>query len=121
MSTFLLALTSILLSVSAQFCLKMGMSSMAADNKRAASSLGNVALSVISNRFILAGFLLYGLGAVVWLGVLSKWEVSKAYPMVGLGFALTAILGLYLGESVSLARVGGVLMICAGVWVVSQT
>jgi drug/metabolite transporter (DMT)-like permease len=120
MSTFLLALTSILLSVSAQFCLKMGMSSMAADAKPA-SSLAQVALSLISNWFILAGFLLYGLGAVVWLGVLSKWDVSKAYPMVGLGFALTAILGLYLGEGVSLARFGGVLMICAGVWVVSQT
>jgi multidrug transporter EmrE-like cation transporter len=57
----------------------------------------------------------------VWLGVLSKWDVSKAYPLVGLGFALTVLIGLLAGEQVTLLRGIGVVLICAGVWAVSQT
>jgi len=65
--------------------------------------------------------MLYGLGAVVWLGVLSKWEVSKAYPLVGLGFAMTAVVGMLLGEQVSLLRFAGVALICSGVVLIART
>lgn len=67
----------------------------------------------------MAGFMLYGLGAVVWLGVLSKWDVSKAYPLVGLGFMLTVIIGFMLGEQVTWIRFMGVVMISVGVWLVA--
>ena len=47
--------------------------------------------SFVTNKFLITGFMLYGLGAIVWLGVLAKWDVSKAYPLVGLGFLLSAL------------------------------
>ena len=53
--------------------------------------------------------------------MLSKWDVSKAYPLVGLGFALTLLIGWLAGEQVTLQRIGGVLLICAGVWIVGRT
>ena len=61
------------------------------------------------------GFSLYGLGAVVWLAVLSQWDVSKAYPLVGIGFVLTALFGWFLGEDVTILRLFGVALICAGI------
>lgn len=115
MNTLLLAVLSIVISVAAQFSLKAGMSAVKAGMEPA----GLVA--TFTNKFVLLGFVLYGLGAVVWLGVLSKWDVSKAYPLVGLGFAMTAMVGIFLGEQVSLLRLAGVTLICAGVVLIART
>lgn len=78
-------------------------------------------LPFVTNKFLIAGFMLYGLGAIVWLGVLAKWDVSKAYPLVGLGFLLSALVGLALGESVTVIRGLGVLMIISGVLLVGMS
>ncbi len=77
--------------------------------------------NALTDRYILGGFLLYGLGATIWLTVLSRWDVSKAYPLVGLGFVLTAGIGFLAGESVTTIRLVGVLLICAGVALVGQS
>ena len=58
---------------------------------------------------------------MVWLKVLSTWDVSKAYPLVGLGFGLTVLVGMALGESITTYRVLGVLLICEGVWLVANS
>jgi multidrug transporter EmrE-like cation transporter len=120
-SFFLVALVSIALSVAAQFALKAGMSS--ASVKAALEQPVSLASAyqVLSNGFVFGGFMLYGVGALVWLAVLSRWEVSKAYPLVGFGFVLTAMVGAALGEQVSLIRSLGILLICAGVLVVSRS
>ena len=115
MNTLLLAIVSVMISVAAQFSLKAGMSSVKAGLEPASL------ITTFTNKFVLLGFLLYGLGAVVWLGVLAKWEVSKAYPLVGLGFAMTAIVGMLLGEQVSLVRLGGVALIWTGVVLIART
>ena len=119
MNTFAIALLSVALSLAAHFALQAGMSGRGMrDGLAPPYSLGNVA-SVIANKYVLGGFLLYGLGAVIWLGVLSKWDVSKAYPLVGLGFALTVVVGLMLGEQVSPLRAGGGALTCAGGFLVA--
>jgi len=116
-----LALLSIILSVAAQFFLKAGMTSSSVKQALLAPSLNNVVAEILFNRLVMSGFLLYGLGAVMWLGVLSKWEVSKAYPLVGAGFVVTAMVGWLLGEELSPVRVAGVLLICAGVFLVAKS
>ena len=58
---------------------------------------------------------------MAWLGVLSQWEVSKAYPLAGLGFVLTLPIAYLLGEQVSMSRVIGVALICAGVVLVGRS
>ena len=78
------------------------------------------AITVFSNISILGGFTLYGLGAVAWLGVLSQWDVSKAYPLVGLGFVFTVAIGWLIGEQVTSLRAIGVALICTGVVLVGR-
>ncbi len=121
MKTLAIALLSIALSVAAQFCLKTGMSSARVAEILERPFTAHSVLAVLTDLFVLLGFLLYGLGAVAWLAVLSKWEVSKAYPLVGLGFAATVVIGIFAGEHVSAARVIGVSLVFAGVWVIAQT
>jgi multidrug transporter EmrE-like cation transporter len=117
----MIAILSILLSVAAQFSLKAGMSSEAVREALGQPLALRTAFSVLSNKFVFSGFVLYGLGAVVWLAVLGKWDVSKAYPLVGLGFAVTVAIGFLLGEQVSSMRAIGVLLICCGVFIVGRT
>jgi multidrug transporter EmrE-like cation transporter len=121
MNTFLVAVISIALSVIAQFALKAGMSG---DGVKAALATPfglHTLVALLLNKFVVLGFSLYGLGAVVWLAVLSKWDVSKAYPLVGTGFVLTVAIGWMTGEDVTGLRMVGVGLICAGIFCVGAS
>lgn len=121
MSVFAVALLSIVLSVAAQFSLKAGVSAQELRQLLLQPHAIRNAIAVLSNGYVLFGFVLYGLGAIAWLGVLSRWDVSKAYPLVGLGFALTVLVGMLAGEHVTFTRIAGVALICVGAWLVSTT
>jgi multidrug transporter EmrE-like cation transporter len=121
MNTFVIAVLSIAVSVAAQFSLKAGMSSTEVKVLLSQPFTVRGSVGVLTDVFVLTGLLLYVLGAIAWLGVLSKWDVSKAYPLVGLGFALTVPIGMIAGENITAARVVGVALICAGVWMVART
>ena len=121
MMTFFVAFLSICFSVAAQFSLKAGMASTSVNAAMAGPMSIDTLFAVMLNKYVAGGFVLYGLGAVVWLSVLSKWEVSKAYPMVGLGFLMTLVVGALLGEQVSAVRAIGTVLICGGVLMIART
>ncbi len=121
MRTVFIAILSVVLSVIAQFLLKAGMASAEVKAAVAQPIALRVLFTVLSNKFVLTGFAAYGIGAIVWLAVLAKWDVSKAYPMVGLGFSLTAIFGLIIGEQVNFLRIAGIALICTGVLLVGRS
>ncbi len=121
MKMFLVAFLSVMMSVAAQFSLKAGMSKTHLDSGLIEIYSIKGLYAAFTNLYILAGFMLYGLGAVVWLGVLSKWDVSKAYPLVGLGFLFTVFVGFLLGEQVTIFRVIGVVLISFGVFLVGRS
>lgn len=121
MNTGLIALLSIVMSVAAQFLLRAGVTGMRSRETFAASWWLTDLLFPLKEPLVLAGLLVYGLGAILWLAVLSEWEVSKAYPLVGLGFALTAGIGIALGEAVGLQRAFGVALIGIGVLVIGRS
>jgi multidrug transporter EmrE-like cation transporter len=121
MKTLSIAILSIALSVAAQFSLKAGMSSNSVRAAIGEFSFVRTFAEVFTNVYVLAGFVLYGIGAVVWLGVLADWDVSKAYPLVGLGFVFTVAIGFMMGEYITLPRVLGVGLICTGVLLVGRS
>ena len=121
MKTLLIATISIILSVAAQFSLKAGMSGEGIRTALAKTYSFKTFFDVLTDKYVLGGFLLYGLGAVVWLKVLSEWDVSKAYPLVGMGFLFTVAIGFLVGEQVTVPRAIGVALICTGVLLVARS
>lgn len=121
MKIFAIALFSVVLSVTAQFSLKAGMSGENVKMLLAQPKTVWTLFQVVLDKYVLAGFLLYGLGAMVWLMVLSEWDVSKAYPLVGLGFVFTGIVGYLLGEHMTMTRALGIALICGGVILVGRS
>lgn len=108
-----LILFSVTLSAAAQIMLKKGMSGASGD-------FVAVALHCIRSPWIIAGFAAYGLGALVWLAVLARYDASYAYPFVGIGFLITlAFAAVFLGEHVSAWRLGGVCLIIGGITMVA--
>ena len=107
--TLLLILLSVSMSAVAQLLLKLGVQGV-----RAAGVI-DAGRAYLFSPLVIGGFALYGIGAFVWLYVLSRVPLSAAYPFVGLGFILTMLFGvLALGESLSPVRLVGSLLIAVG-------
>jgi multidrug transporter EmrE-like cation transporter len=68
------------------------------------------------------GMVCYGTSVCVWLAALSKAPVSTAYPMLSVGYIVVAgVSVLWLGETLSPAKVAGIALICLGVVLVSRS
>ena len=118
---FLLILLGVLINAAAQLLLKAGMSQIG----HFEFSLANIipiGLKVIVNIPILAGLFAYVMSVLVWLLVLSRVQVSYAYPMLSIGYIVNAVAAYYLfGEALSVMRVSGIFVIIAGVYLISQS
>lgn len=111
---------SVTISAVAQITLKQGMSTAAVQQSLSAGGL-QIFIAVISSLYVWLGLILYALGAVLWLGVLAKTDVSIAYPFVGLGFILTAVFGVFLlGEAFSVIRFVGTCLVVLGIILVTN-
>jgi multidrug transporter EmrE-like cation transporter len=116
---FLLILLSVGLSAAAQLSLKVGIT--AARTSRAAG-VGSELGSMLLSPMVILGLGLYGVGALLWLFVLGRVQLSLAYPFVGLGFILTMLAGaLVLNEPLGFSRVAGACLIIAGCVLVART
>ena len=66
--------------------------------------------------FALAGFALYGMGAVLMILAYRFGSVSVLQPLLGTNYVLSVILGfLVLGETITVSKVIGIIIITAGV------
>jgi drug/metabolite transporter (DMT)-like permease len=78
------------------------------------------AVAFISNIYILGGFFLYLIPALIWTYLLSKLPVSVVQPVLALTYVVTPILAtLFLKESVPMLRWFGILIIVCGVGIVA--
>ena len=116
-----LILTGVLLNAFAQIVLKQGMRTIGTF----AFSLENIipiGIKVGLNPYVLVGLGCYGVSVVVWLMVLSRVDVSYAYPMLSVGYIVAALAGkVFFGEPVDLIRWAGIVTICFGVWLITRT
>jgi len=113
----LLIVFSVACSSLAQLLLKVGMSG---PKLALNANWQDTIAAALLTPAVLAGLGLYVFGALVWLLVLSKADLSFAYPFVGIGFILTLLLARFaLNESVSLQRAAGTLLIALGVAMVA--
>ncbi|MFN7001597.1 MAG: EamA family transporter, partial [Elioraea tepidiphila] len=96
--------------------LKAGMSRPEIAQAIAEGAPATIAASIATQPFVILGLAAYGLGAVVWLFVLSRIDVSLAYPFVSLGIVVTMLLGmLVFGEVITAMRAAGAAFIIVGI------
>lgn len=121
MKSMPLILLAVFINTAAQLLLKAGMNRVGYFNFSWAN-VAPISLEVISNPFILAGLVCYVFAVLVWLLVLSRTEVSIAYPMISMAYILNAIAAYYLfNEELSLTRIMGIGVIIIGVYLVART
>lgn len=111
----------IIFNVIGQLFLKHGMNKIG-NFKISLDTLLPVFIKAFLNPFVLLGLGCYVTGFLIWLIVLAKAEISYAYPLISLGYVLTAIMGWWLlGENVTWMRMGGIIVTCIGVFIISQS
>lgn len=82
----------------------------------------SLARTAIWNPQLVGGLALYVVPITFWILILRTNELSKVQPMLAIVYAITPILSiLFLHETVSLMRWGGIFLIIAGVAFVSQS
>ncbi|MGR3913288.1 MAG: EamA family transporter [Gammaproteobacteria bacterium] len=70
---------------------------------------------------VIGGLMCYGVSIVLWLAVLSRVQVSLAYPFQALGYVFASLVAWrFLGEGMGALNVLGLALICAGVVVLSR-
>jgi len=113
-------LISVSLSVVAQILLKHGMSNSSIQAALNSDAL-TAGITIFTNISVVAGLAAYVSSAGIWLLVLSKIDVSKAYPFVGIGFIGTMMFAYwFLNEPLTLTKVVGTLLVLAGVLLISH-
>jgi multidrug transporter EmrE-like cation transporter len=76
---------------------------------------------LVLNPWVLSGFAAAFLAAVFWIAVLTKFQLSYAYPFVALTFVfVVAAGGLLFGEPITAPKLFGLALIVAGIALASQ-
>lgn len=112
-SEFGLLLISILMSVAGQWLLKTGALKLGQVNT---SNLSSHVLGILTTPELLAGLTCYGLGAIAYILLLTRVNLSIAGPAVALVYVFSVLLGYFVfREPIPLIRVFGLSLIVCGV------
>lgn len=69
---------------------------------------------VISSKYIILGIIIMVLWMILWFIVLSKNEVSFAYPFTAISYIIIFVGGFFLGETVNLVKIIWFILILSG-------
>lgn len=119
MINILLILASVLLNSAAQILMRKGM--MVVGEVHISNTM-QMLIPMITNIWLWLCMVCYAVSIFLWMVVLSKVEVSYAYPFLSVGYIVAAVAGYYFfGENISLIRVIGIGVICLGVFLISRS
>jgi drug/metabolite transporter (DMT)-like permease len=120
------ALTLVLICVFAgaagQILWKEGMSNLGRINGIGDLLQVKTVWDIFTNKYIILGIILYAISVFLWLGAMSTLDVSFMYPLLSLGYIVTAILALvFIGENITLLRWAGIVVIIAGCFMITKS
>jgi len=119
--TWVLILSGVGLNAAAQLLLKVATRPLAHFTDFGYQTLRDSVVVLGTSVPFWAGMMCYAGSLCVWLAALSKAPVSVAYPMLSIGYVVvTGFSVLWLGETLSPAKILGIALICAGVVLVSR-
>ena len=119
MKLYIIFILAIVFNAGANIMIKVAM-------KKSPISLeqGSVAKGLIhaaQNPWLDLGILLFGLALAAYSAVLSKINLSTAYPiMTGAGFLIVFLVSaLYLGEKLTTQHIAGAILVLMGLWLLA--
>lgn len=121
---WLLMATSIICGALGQLFMKAGMQAVGA----LAAFFPALPFGTVSTEqwggvlWVVAGIVCYGIAMLVWIYVLGHFELSVAYPLLSVGYILVylgAVLWPQIGESFTLGKTAGIVLIMLGVALVA--
>ena len=115
----LMILASVLLNCLAQILMRKGM--LVVGEVGMNNFIQNI-VPMLSNLWLWGAMFCYAISIVLWMSVLSKVEVSYAYPFLSIGYVVASLAGYYFfSESLSPIRILGIIVICIGVILISRS
>ncbi len=112
-------LISVIFSIVGQLILKRGMSDLGPVSLTGRNILDTV-WAIALNPYVIVGMIIFVTSFLLWLVGLSRVPLSYAYPFISLSYVVILAASYFLlGEPISLLRLLGVVVICAGVIVVA--
>lgn len=119
MKTILLALSAPAIGTTGQLLLKQVMKNIGPVGIGELGAPRHIVLALCTNPLFLLAAALYFFGFLIWLVVLSRLDLSLAYPILALSYFLVPLLSwLLFGEQISATRWCGIGIICFGVCIV---
>lgn len=110
---FFLLLMSVLTSVAGQFFLKAG--ALKLGRVSLANAFDHI-LSIVVTPELLLGLTCYGLGALAYILLLTRVNLSVAGPSVSLVYVFSVLMGYFIfRETIPLMRLAGLSFIVVGV------
>ena len=117
----ILLIIGILIGTCSQLLMKKGVESMGGVHLTNTQITVEI-IKIFTNPYIIIGLFAIGISSLVWLHVLSKLDLSFAYPFVSISYIIIIFFGwLVFHEAVSALRVAGVAFIGAGVVLISRS
>lgn len=114
-------LFTVLTNAAAQVMLKQGMLTLGPLNLTAETALAR-AFQVLFNPWVFAGIAIYVIALASHLYVLSKVELSFAYPFLSLAYVAAAIFAFFaFGENLNAWRIAGIALICVGTVLIAHS
>jgi multidrug transporter EmrE-like cation transporter len=122
LTTFAFIISGVILNACAQLLLKAGTNALGGAIHLTMSNWFQTFIKVITQAPILGGLACYGISLVVWIIGLSRTDVTIAYPMLSLGYVVSAFgAWMFLGEAVSPQRLVAIGVIVIGVVLLART
>src|SRR5437867_868310 len=121
MPPFVALLIAISFSVVGEMLLKAGMNHVGSLDLTGWHAIPQL-IRIFTTPTILGGFVLIFGGSLFWLSVISKMNLSWAYPMLSMSYVLVVVLSaIFFSEQITTWRLAGVLTIIAGVFMVYRS
>ena len=116
-----LILFTVLTNAAAQIMLKKGMLAIGPLGGQGRNLLTGIA-SVVLNPFVFVGLCTFVISMASHLVVLSRVELSYAYPFLSLAYVVVAIYAyVVFGEDLNNYRILGIALVCLGTICISQS
>jgi multidrug transporter EmrE-like cation transporter len=119
--SFSLVLTGVLLNAAAQLLLKAGTNAVGHFDFHWENIIP-IGLKLGFEPHILGGMACYAISLVVWIMALSRVPVSIAYPMLSIGYVISAFVAWqWFGEPLAAQKLAGIGFIVVGVFLVARS